>query len=318
VPLATALIDILVPTYEPNPAYLREAIRSVLRQTEQRWTLLIQDDASQIDVRAIVRSQFHDPRMTFVRNPTHLGIGGSWNACLRHGSAPHIQYLFQDDVWQPHYLERALAILTADPAIGFVAVDHDYAFEGEIPTRALYERLREEKRLLLSGGRHDGQSFLHSWMERGLHPNLIGEPSFVMMRRSSLEIAGGFAQDMLQFLDVEMWTRLLQHTNFSYLAEELGTFRVHLKGASLKNYELGCGLLDRLRCIERVLQHIPYGGERRRIEDRLVTHLSGMVQKFFKRVQRQERTQLDRVSAIPHFAFRHPLLTLKAVTRALR
>jgi hypothetical protein len=134
-----------------------------------------------------------------------LGIGGNWNACLQLADASAIQYLFQDDVWAPHALALGLEALNHFPSAGIVSLGHAYRFEGADPTAGPYAEIEREQAKLTSG-LQQGSAFLRQWVEMGLRPNVIGEPSFVMVRRSVLENVGLFAEDMPQFLDADMWT----------------------------------------------------------------------------------------------------------------
>jgi glycosyltransferase involved in cell wall biosynthesis len=52
-------VAILMPTYEPNPVFLRQAIESVFAQTMTNWTLLIHDDLSAVNVKNLVRAYYH-------------------------------------------------------------------------------------------------------------------------------------------------------------------------------------------------------------------------------------------------------------------
>ncbi|MDB4978118.1 MAG: glycosyl transferase family protein [Candidatus Peribacteria bacterium] len=81
----SAQVSILVPTYEPDPAHLRQALDSILEQTFSNWTVLIQDDESASDVESMIQAYCKDPRFSFRRNAHRLGIGGNWNSCV-HGT----------------------------------------------------------------------------------------------------------------------------------------------------------------------------------------------------------------------------------------
>ena len=215
-------VDIYMPTFEPDPAYLREAIQSVCAQTEQGWHLWIHDDASMADVQAIVEPFLRDPRITFHRSDRRLGIGGNWNACLPLGSAPFVQFLFQDDRWEESYLREALGILETHPAVGLVMSAHRYDCDRTIENSAMYREL-EHLRGTIAPGLHEGTVFLTEWLERGLHPNLIGEPSFVLLRRSLTEAVGSFDEDLPQCLDLAYWIRCLLHTHWWHQPKVLGT-----------------------------------------------------------------------------------------------
>ncbi len=299
-----------MPTYEPNPDHLREAIECVLAQTELAWTLLIHDDASTVNVRAMIENHLKDSRITFIRSEHRLGIGGNWNACLQKASAPFVQFLFQDDLWDKEYLAVAMKALQEHPSAGFVSMHHDYKFEDALDTNPGYEALLAFKQEHLSEGMHDGRAFLRWWMDRGLHPNVIGEPSFVMLRKASTDAAGTFLEDMPQSLDVEYWTRMLQVCDWYYVPHSYGRFRVHASAASNRNQQSGKGIFDRLRCMERVMNQME-GSDRAAAKLAISQQLSVMIGKFLNRTRTGKGIAMEGSGAAKGFALRHPLLTLR-------
>lgn len=308
-----------MPTYEPRRDHLRAAVASVLAQTETRWTLVIHDDASEGDVRAMIEDLLVDPRITFIRSPKRLGIGGNWNATLaRATNAPFVQFLFQDDSWEPTYLVRAVTVMEHHAKVGMVVAEHDYAFEDESDARALYDELMELRRSQIAPGKHDGTAFLRYWIRRGLSPNIIGEPSFVLLRRSLVSQVGPFAEDMPQFLDAEYWTRALPQTTWYFLPEKLGTFRVHSGGASARHRREGLGLFDRLRTLQQLTATAPSRLERVEAKRAMQRELQPMVAKFLKRRASGEAVRGQGSSVALRFAIRHPFLVMGALVRELR
>jgi glycosyltransferase involved in cell wall biosynthesis len=311
------LIDILVPTYEPKPKHLTAALDSLLAQTEKRWRVFIHDDASQADAAAIVEPYLSDPRFRFKKSSVRLGIGGNWNACLKEATAPYVLYLFQDDLWEPELLKRSLEVLEKHPSVGFVTVDHRYLCEGVDPEiAARYKELEEYRRQYAGEGPHEGKATLREWMGRGLHPNLIGEPSFVMIRRSVMEKAGLFDETMPQSLDAEYWVRLLPLCDWFFLDEILGSFRVHPSGTSEKNRREGKGLFDRFICMERVLEHAE-GSEKKAMNRAFLAHFEGMIRKYLDRKKEGGAVSGEGSGAVKAFAMRHPLLFGRAFLGAI-
>ncbi len=242
------IVSILMPTYEPNPRFLREAIASVLAQTETRWTLLINDDASSMDVRSMMQEFLSDSRITFCRNPSRLGIAGNWNICLQEATAPLIQFLFQDDVWNPEYLKTSIHVLESDASVGFVSAAHAYQSDQPLPSSYSFV---ERERALLSSGKQEGTLFLKKWLQKGLYPNTIGEPSFVIFRKSLIDQTGYFDASLKQCLDLDMWVRMLKRSNVYIKQTSLGSFRVHPQSASVKNGSS----TERLKVLSKVMRH---------------------------------------------------------------
>jgi glycosyltransferase involved in cell wall biosynthesis len=313
IPTMSPQVTVLVPTYEPDPAHLRAALDSLFRQHCQDWNVVIHDDASTSDVEAIIAPYRASDRCTYIKSEKRLGIAGNWNACLKQAKNPFAQYLFQDDVWQDTYLERALKAMTSE--VGLVVTAHKYQIEGTMrfdkELNAWYRHV-EKERSELPTGRQNGKMFLLAWLKRCLHPNLIGEPSFVLVRRELFEGAGKFNSSFPQGLDLEMWTRLLPLTDLAFMKEDGGFFRVHTKGASARNKEEGAGLLDRLSVLDRLTKHVDTSiksGARSAFS----ASLGEMFYKAEDRKAREAAVPLIEKLRFVQLALKHPLLTVKGI-----
>ncbi len=309
-------VSVLIPTYEPNPAHLREAVESVLAQTEKDWTLFIHDDASQKDVRAMVEPYLADPRVRFERGEARSGIGGNWNACMRQVTAPVAQLMFQDDCWKPQYLESGLRVMDEYPSVVMVSLGHPYKVEGDTAMQPFYDEVTREKEKYLVPGIRSGAEFLTRWVRLGLHPCIPGEPCFVMMRTDAAKRAGPFLEDMRQMLDVEYWSRLLLQGDWYVLPGDYGFFRVHANSTSMRNLREGVGLYDRLRCLEEV-RPLLSPAARRELDAFLVGHLAKMIRKLLRRKSEGGAVSAKGGGSVVTFVRRHPLITLRAGVRAL-
>ncbi|MEK7217902.1 MAG: glycosyltransferase [Patescibacteria group bacterium] len=316
------LVSILMPTYKPDARYLREAVESVLAQTYPHWTLLVNDEPTDVDARAAIQPYLRDPRIRCAQNATRLGIGGNWNACLREAHGEIIQYLFQDDVWDPAYLARGVEALTRERNVGIVALAHEYRSDDSPEAvrflrEAGYEGIREARVQRLPRGTEEGKSFLRRWLKMGLRPNLVGEPSFVMLHRSVTDRLGAFREDLPQGLDLEYWVRVLLVTDLHAVAEPSGFFRVHPKAASMSNDAAGAGLFDRLHCFKTLLRLSP-PDLRKEVQAALVEQLSLMGGKYRSRMRGGRNTGGSAILRLLPFVLRHPWLFFRAALRLLK
>jgi glycosyltransferase involved in cell wall biosynthesis len=307
------LITVYIPTYEPEAEHLTAALESLQKQTFQDWEAIVHDDASLSDVREMISRFRDDPRIMFQKNRQRQGIGGNWNASLRHGSGTYVQYLFQDDMWKPEYLEKMVEALEKNPSAGFASAQHQYVIEGYVHPDAenLYRELEKFREMEVEPGIHTGHQLLQWWMEKGLRPNFIGEPSFVMLRRSLMESVGKFREDMPQGLDTEYWLRCLLKADWYFERTSLGMFRVHGQAASARNDREGLGLYDRLGFYDTLLHLLPAGYLREDAKKSLTRHFSQMIAKFFKRRKEGGKTSAGGARSVLHMAMRHPILLLR-------
>lgn len=317
-PLVSPRVDVLVPTYKPSAQHLTESLTRLKNQTETDWHCIICDEPTDVDTRAIVTSFLDDPRFTLERNEQQLGIGGNWNRCFSRSSAPVIAYMFQDDLWEADYLETALKIFDREPSVGFISMNHEYRYDDDLWTVEGYEILQSIKREILKPGKHNGRDFLKMWLERQMHPNLIGEPPFVVLRREVMERVGPFHEDMPQFLDVEYWLRCLVETDWYFEEPMHGQFRIHGAAASFRNNESGTGLYDRLQCYEKIigllrgdpLQRVAINSRNRGLED--------MAKKFLIRLKGRKTVTTKGGGQVISFALRHPFVMLRALFVVLK
>src|SRR3989344_7871952 len=276
-------VSVLIPLYKPNPAHLTETLDRLMAQTEQDFECIICEEPTDVDCSGTLSRYWGDPRFTHYRNETCLGIGGNWNRCFSYAKSPVIAYLFQDDLWDPNYLATALRIFTMHKSVGFISMNHRYQYDQKLWTVEGYEILQRVKDDVLREGRWGHAEFLTMWLKREMHPNLIGEPPFVVMKREVMEEVGPFHEGMPQFLDVEYWLRCLLVTDWYYEKNIHGAFRVHGDAASFRNNESGRGLYDRLECFEMLIRSLSGDMKKLAIRSRN-TSIESMAKKFLIRV----------------------------------
>ena len=111
-----------MPAYN-RPDRLAQTLESLLAQTCDDFALVIVDDRSTPEVRAIVDTYaaLH-PRITYEPNPVRLGMVGNWRKAFERSRAlyPRSEYfawVSDHDVWHPRWLEMLTAALDGDPRL---------------------------------------------------------------------------------------------------------------------------------------------------------------------------------------------------------
>ncbi len=117
------LVSILVPTYK-RAALLREALRGALAQTYADIEVVVLDDASPDDTPQVVAEFAHDPRLRSVRHAVNQGIVGNWKAGIDTARGAFFCLLHDDDLFDPHFVERLLPPLLADETLALSFCDH--------------------------------------------------------------------------------------------------------------------------------------------------------------------------------------------------
>jgi glycosyltransferase involved in cell wall biosynthesis len=116
-PLTPVLVSVVIPAHNTE-RYVAEAVTSVLTQQVSDLEVIVVDDAS-TDNTAQVVADLGDPRVRLVRLDK-VGVGAARNRgiCLARGR--FIAFLDADDRWCAGKLTRQIALLEAEPDVGFV------------------------------------------------------------------------------------------------------------------------------------------------------------------------------------------------------
>jgi hypothetical protein len=98
------LFSIVIPTYNRSDL-VRGAVQSTLAQTLGDFEVVVSDNCSDDDTRAVIE-QFRDPRVRYVRTPAHGPIGASWEFARSQARGRLIMMLSDDDALVQDTLAR--------------------------------------------------------------------------------------------------------------------------------------------------------------------------------------------------------------------
>lgn len=188
-------VSIVIPTYN-RARDLRRALASVAVQTISDFEVLVMDDGSQDDSRAVVEA-FDDQRFKYSWEEPSGGPAHPRNRGIAQSIGEYIAFLDSDDWWKPNKLEESLKALER----GADVVYHDLVrtgrfrflpFQRTVPTRQLPD------------------DAFHDLLANG---NALNTSS-VVVRRSLISQIGGFdeARDLVAIEDYDAWLRLAQVT----------------------------------------------------------------------------------------------------------
>jgi len=101
-------VGILIPTFN-RLAYLKDALRSALEQTHRVLSVVVIDNGSE-DATSEHMWEVSDPRVSYVRNDSNLGLIGSINKGIRlmPEEAAWCTVLSDDDMLDSRYVEKSL------------------------------------------------------------------------------------------------------------------------------------------------------------------------------------------------------------------
>ena len=197
------MFSVIIPNYN-NAGTLARALDSVLAQTHPAHEIIVVDDGSVDDSRAVASA--YGDRIVYLHQP-NAGVSAARNAGVRRATGDWLAFLDADDTFAPERLALHADWIRRDPGLDFLLSDQDYrapdgsflhrSIDSTPFGRALLERHRGQPEIVL--GEDDFGS-------------LIGD-GFLEIRTLSLprhtfERLGGFPVGKKIAEDVHLMVRL--------------------------------------------------------------------------------------------------------------
>jgi glycosyltransferase involved in cell wall biosynthesis len=113
-------ISVLMPAYQPNPAWLRATINSLNAQTYPLWQLVLSldgDDPATLDAAHVARDTLAKGHPLIVVRGERSGITGALNRGLAACNTPYTARLDADDLCRPSRLEQQWQLLEDDDTL---------------------------------------------------------------------------------------------------------------------------------------------------------------------------------------------------------
>ena len=205
-------VSVALPARNGMP-YLREAVASILAQTFDDLELLVVDNAS-TDGTAEFLATVADPRVRTARAPDGLGLVGVHALAVASTSTELVALMGQDDIAEPTRLERQVALLDAEPAVGLVGSWCSMIDVAGRRIGALHYAVTPDD--------------IHRRIVRNTQ---VPVPS-MLFRRSVYDAAGGFTAECDYAFDYDLVARLARRGAVANVPEELVRVRYNPAGAS--------------------------------------------------------------------------------------
>ena len=203
------MVSIIIPTYN-REKYIERAVQSILRQTYDKYEIIIVDDGSTDHTWEIIRMlEEKDDRIRYIKLDKNQGPAHARNVGMKEVKYEYIAFLDSDDEWHPNKL----------------ALQMDKIMEAKEETGLVFCRMSGIRR-----GREDryvcpDQSIEKETLEgdifsRLLWANLIGTPT-VLIRKKCLEQVGGFKESLTCLEDWEWILRIARKWRIGFVDEIL-------------------------------------------------------------------------------------------------
>ena len=233
------LISVCLPTYNGED-YLRPAIESILNQTERDLELVIGDDNSNKETRAILEEFAHkDARVKLTINEVNLGYVPNCASIMQRCQGQFIKNFAQDDILELDCCERMLKVIREHPTVSLVTCARTLIDENDNVTGV--HRHFDRTQLI------DGKEMIRLYLSEFV--NRTGNPTQIFFRTKHVE--NGFNPAYHHGEDLEFGLRLLEKGDYYYINEPLVRYRIHSETTTVSTLADMSFAPDHVRSVDR-------------------------------------------------------------------
>jgi glycosyltransferase involved in cell wall biosynthesis len=202
-----AKISICIPTYL-NPAGLRRLLGSLRSQSYRDFEAIITDDSPNQCIEEVCSEFAELPGLIYVRNTYQLGSPANWNKSLSMARGEWIMLIHHDDWFSSENSLRSFASVANNIYSGWIFSSCD-AYEKGLVKGFTHRPFGLQQRFLSGDD-------LEDWTL--MFENKIGCPSVMLVHHSIIQ---PYDENLLWFVDVDLYIRLLQKCPPYYIADTL-------------------------------------------------------------------------------------------------
>lgn len=212
--------SVIMPSFN-HERFISRAIESVLAQTYPDLELIIIDDRSEDDSRAIIDGWLgKDRRIKAAFHERNMGISRTMNEAIDMAEGKYLALFASDDLWIEHKLEAQLEVLRRDDRL--VVWSEGYLVDGA--GDVLGEKATER-----FGAAHKKKS--GDLFHELLGDNYINGCSLVV-KRASVE-RFGYDERLSYLNDYKLMLDLASSYKYHFIAEPLACYRIHEGSSNL-------------------------------------------------------------------------------------
>jgi glycosyltransferase involved in cell wall biosynthesis len=134
-------LEIYMPFYG-DPAHFREAVQSILAQSDSDWKLTVVDDVYPDVAPGKWLQSLGDKRITYIRNTTNLKPSANYNKCAKLAKSDFLVLMGCDDIMLPCYISRVKSLINAFPSADIIQPGVSVIDENGNPQKPLADRIK--------------------------------------------------------------------------------------------------------------------------------------------------------------------------------
>jgi glycosyltransferase involved in cell wall biosynthesis len=247
-------VSIVVPNYN-HARFLRQRLNSILAQSFQDFELILLDDCSTDDSRAILSRYATDQRVRLEFNQVNSGSTfKQWNKGVGLACGNYVWIAESDDYAEPRLLERLVAKLDGDSAVAF-AYCRSWRTSEDGRQHGFADYYLDEFQTA-----HWEADFCVDGVEECLNYFVLTNPvpnaSAVVFRKSTYEGVGGADERFRACGDWKLWAAMALTGKIAYLGEPLNYFRFHEASVSSQSESARIDVAEHLQVVRWVLDRV--------------------------------------------------------------
>ena len=211
------LISVIIPTYNQS-IYLKDCLKSILKQTYKHFEILVCDDGSTDDTKKVVLD-FKDKRIHYFQNK-HSGFHSvPRNIGLKNAKGKYIAYIDSDDLMEPNRLFESLKFLRKNKSVDILCTNA-WMINEHGKSLGKYEQVCDEGIINL---------------RKLLLENYIICSTVVMKSSAAKDIGFHYEKETKFYTDYEYWLRAVcKNKKIYYMNKALVKYRYHNNSISRK------------------------------------------------------------------------------------
>jgi glycosyltransferase involved in cell wall biosynthesis len=248
-------VSVIIPNYSHAP-FLRQRIETVLGQTYQDFEVILLDDCSTDESRAIISEYANDPRIRIEFNDKNSGSTfKQWNKGVQLARGEYVWIAESDDYADERLLDELVSRLDSNPNTVFAycrsgCVSEDGKVEGFLDSFLRDLHSQKWTADFWVDGHEECEKYL-------VHRNTVPSASAVLFRKKIYQQVGGADEKLVFCGDWKTWVSMaLAGGGIAYTGEVLNYHRFHAMSVTSKSQRLGVEADEYLQVILWILQRV--------------------------------------------------------------
>ena len=212
----TPRVSVVVPSYN-NASFIEATMDSILAQSFEDFELVVADHSSVDGTWELLQHYRTDPRVRLLRTEAGGGAPRNWERVTAAAGGQLLKLVCGDDIIYPDCLRMQVEAMDANPEVVLVAAQRDLI-------DAKGALLMSCRGLAGLTGRVAGRVAARRTVVVGT--NIFGEPACVLIRRKTLQDAGGWDGRHPYVIDEATYANVLLRGDFFGIDRSLAAFRL--------------------------------------------------------------------------------------------